>query len=244
MEHQGRCQSCRVRAHPICQALEAIADVRAGRASILRRYPKGRSLLDGNRIPDTFGILVSGVIKLMHVDEDGRQQIVGLLFPGDYLGTAQPLLVHMTAEAATAVEICCFPRRTFEMLVERNSTLEPAILEHTLLELDSVRSWTRIVLQRPSQERIARFIVMVEQRTRGVPSEPRRELLELPLSRKEMAEYLGVALETVSRQLSHLREAGAIETEGRMHIRIRDWRLLDRLANPVSPDSGSDQQAR
>lgn len=243
MEPQGRCQSCRVRAHPICQALEAIADVRAGRASVLRKYAKGRSLLDGNRIPETFGIVVSGVIKLLHGDKDGRQQIVGLLFPGDYLGTTQPLLAHMTAEAATAVEICCFPRRTFEMLVERNSTLEPAILEHTLLELDAVRSWMRVVLQRPAQERIACFLVMLEQRIR-VPSLPRCEVLELPMSRKEMADYLGVALETVSRQLTHMKEAGAIETEGRTHIRVLDWQLLERLANTVSPESGSDQEAR
>lgn len=240
MEPQGRCQSCRVRAHPICQALEAIAEVRAGRASVLRKYARGRSLLDGNRIPETFGIVVSGVIKLLHGDQDGRQQIVGLLFPGDYLGPTQPLLAHMTAEAATTVEICCFPRRTFEMLVERNTTLEPAILEHTLLELDGVRSWMRILAQRPAQERIARFLVMLEQRTREAQSAPRRDLLDLPLSRKEMAEYLGVALETVSRQLSHLREEGAIETEGRMHIRVRDWQLLESLSNPVVPDSGSD----
>lgn len=239
MEPQGRCQSCRVRAHPICQALEAIADVCAGYASVLRKYAKGRSLLDGNRIPETFGIVVSGVIKLLHGDEDGRQQIVGLLFPGDYLGATPPLLAHMTAEAATAVEICSFPRRTFEMLVETNTTLEPAILEHTLLELDDARTWMRILAQRSAQERIARFLIMLELRTR-VPSEPRRERLELPLSRKEMAEYLGIALETVSRQLTQMKEAGVIETEGRTHIRVLDWQLLERLANPISPDSGSD----
>ncbi len=59
-----------------------------------------------------------------------------------------------------------------------------------------------------------------------------------------MAEYLGVALETVSRQLSHLREAGAIETKGRTHIRVLDWQLLESLANPALPDSGSDEQTR
>ena len=234
MEPQGRCQSCRVRAHPICQALEAIAEVRAGRASVLRKYARGRSLLDGNRIPETFGIVVSGVIKLLHGDQDGRQQIVGLLFPGDYLGPTQPLLAHMTAEAATAVEICCFPRHTFEMLVAGNSTLEPTILEHTLLELDAVRSWMRILVQRPAQERIARFLVMLEQRTRG-PSEPRRDVVELPLSRTEMAEYLGVALETASRQLSHLREAGVIEVQGRSFIRVADWARLEALATPPAP---------
>ena len=101
----------------------------------------------------------------------------------------------------------------------------------------------RVVLQRPAQERIACFLVMLEQRIR-VPSLPRCEVLELPMSRKEMADYLGVALETVSRQLTHMKEAGAIETEGRTHIRVLDWQLLERLANTVSPESGSDQEAR
>lgn len=235
MQSVGRCLSCPVHRHPLCEALAGIQDVRSGRSSVLRRYAKSRLLLDGNRVPDKFGILVMGVVKLLHIREDGHQQIVGLLFPGAYLGPTQPLISHLIAEAATAVEICCFPRGTFEMLLKRNPRLEPAMLSHTLLELDDVRAWMRILTHRPALERVARFLVMLEQRTRHPNCRQPREALELPLSRTELADYLGMTIETLSRQITRLRSADIIATSGRYLVRVKDWGRLQSLASPVEP---------
>lgn len=240
MTPRGRCHECRVNFHPICRALAAIAEVRAGRASVLRRYAKGRVLLDGHRVPDAFGIVVSGVVRLQHVDSDGRQHSVGFLFPGDYIGPSQPLIANLVAEAATPVEICSFPRRTFDLLVARHATLEPALLAHSLLELDEARTWMRILAQRPAPERIARFLILLEQRTRGAPWEPRRSELDLPMSRTEMADYLGIALATVSRQFAKLRDEAVIEVRGRSHLRILDWDWIDAMAAPLGAEGAHD----
>ncbi len=234
MTAKDRCQSCRVKFHPVCKALSAIGSVRAGRASVSRRYGKGRVLLDGNRVPDTFAILVSGVVKLLHVEESGHQEIVGLLFPGDYIGPSQPLIAHLVAEAATKVELCCFPRRTFQFLVNGNAAIEPALLAQAMLELDETRRWLRLLAHRPPTERIARFLIVLEQRTRIAPWEPRGDVVEMPMTRTELADYLGLSLATASRQFTRLREKGIIETRGRTFVRVKDWPALDALATPAA----------
>lgn len=204
-----------------------------------RRYARGAVLLDGGTKMDSFRILVSGVIKLLHIEPDGHQHIAGLLFPGDYLHPTQPRIARLVAESATPVELCCFPERTFELLLRRNATLEPAILGHTLNELDDVRGWTRILAHWPALERIAAFLVMLEQRTRIASEQARRDVLHLPLSRAELADYLGTTIETVSRQLTQLRELGIVETNGRRLIRICDWNTLQSIAAPRSSTGNS-----
>jgi CRP/FNR family transcriptional regulator len=190
-------------------------------------------LLDGYHSPANFGIIVSGVVKLLHIAEDGRQQIVGLLFPGDCIGPTQPLIAHLVAEAATAVELCSFPRKIFEALQKRNPKVDSAILSHILLELDDTRAWTRILTQRPALERVARFLVMIERRTRQPDKGQASDSLELPLLRTDLADYLGMTIETLSRQLTRMRSAGIIETSGRYGVRIKDWPRLRELALPV-----------
>lgn len=233
MQPVGRCHSCPVHRHPVCQALASIEIVRSGRSSARRRYPKGSLLLDGNGNPEQFGVVMTGVVKLLHVAEDGCHEIVGLLFPGDYLAPAEPVIAHLTAEAATAVEVCCFPHRTFEALLKRNPQLERVMLSHTQRELDDVRAWMRVLTHRPALERVARFLVMVEQRTRRPDRDLPSDVLELPLSRAEMGDYLGMTIETLSRQLTRMRSAGIIETCGRYLVRVNDWKRLRSLATPA-----------
>lgn len=204
-----------------------------------RRYAKGTVLMDGGAKLDSFRILVSGVIKLLHVEPDGRQHVAGLLFPGDYLCPTQPPIARLVAETATPVELCCFPQRVFEILLRKNAMLEPAILGHALNELDDVRGWARVLAHRPALERVAMFLVMLEQRTRIASEEARREVLHLPLARGELADYLGTTIETVSRQLTQLRDRGIVETKGRSLIRIRDWDALQSIAAPLPGADGN-----
>lgn len=231
MGHTGRCHSCPVSRHRVCTALAQMDSVRSGRSSILRRYPKGHLLLDGSRVAERFGIIVTGVAKLLHIAEDGHQKIVGLLFPGDFVGQTQPLIPHLIAEAASSIDVCCFPRRTFDSLLKRNPTLEPAMYSHTLLELDDVRAWTRMLTHRPALERLAHFLVKLDRRMRRPGHEQPSDVMELPLSRTELADYLGMTIETLSRQLTRLRSAGIIETSGRFKVRIKYWQHLDMLAS-------------
>lgn len=226
-----RCASCAVRSGDLCQALNGVDDFQPGRTSMVRRMPQGRLVLNGHKPSNWFGIIISGVVKLMLNDPNGRQQIVGLQFPGDYVGCCQPRHSAITAEAATRVEICCFPRAAIEGLVASQPSVGQAMLTHTVSELDAARHWMVVLGNRTALERVATFLVEVELRSRPLGHGERQSWFDLPLSRTELAEYLSVSIETVSRQVKHLRSAGVIETRGRRAIRIVDWDALRAMAD-------------
>ncbi len=251
-----RCQTCRVRGQALCTALAGIPGLQPHRLSMLRRLPQGRLLVSGHRPMNWFGIIVSGVVKLMLNDPSGRQQIVGLQFPGDYVGASGAQPSTLIAEAATRLEVCCFPRNAFDALVRENATVGQAMLQHTLSELDQARQWMIVLGNKSALERVATFLLVLRKRSAAcgpcvsgadgdaccantscagdgkavVPTVPTPEIIELPLSRSEIAEYLSLSLETVSRQLKQLREMGAVETIGRRRIEIRDPAALSALA--------------
>lgn len=229
-----RCQTCKVGSRPLCSVLSSIEELQPSRDTMLRRLPQGRMLLSGHRPTNWFGIIVSGVVKLMLNDPNGRQQIVGLQFPGDFIGATQSNPSPLIAEAATRVEICCFPRNMFDTLVGRVPELGRTMLMHTLGELDTARQWMVVLGNKSALERVATFLLLLEQKTRPCDATEgpgvRQEIIELPLSRTELAEYLSLSIETVSRQLKQLRSMEAIETMGRRKVRILDWATLNRLA--------------
>jgi CRP/FNR family transcriptional regulator, anaerobic regulatory protein len=233
MHASGRCDTCRVRHHRLCQALAAIDGVRNGRSSILRKVAAGRILDDGYRVAPTVGIIVSGVVNLQRIQEDGSQQNIGFLFPGDYVGLMPQAGSGTIAVTASTVEICCFPRRSFELLTRGNSALGQAILTQAVSDLDEARRWMRILARRSARERIASFLLMLEKRSRNSKTEPRSDVIVLPFSRTELADYLGLTLETVSRQFTQLRTSGVFEVLGKKSIRIKDWRRLEAFSEPT-----------
>jgi CRP/FNR family transcriptional regulator len=200
------------------------------RLSYRRRYPPGR-LIDPAE--DWFATILSGVIKLTKSLPDGRQQIVALLFPSDFLGRPFSTGSPYAAETATAVELCCFSRRDFEDLMHEQPQLKQLFLERTLDELDVARDWMLLLGRRNAQERVAAFILLMLRRMRpaacGSCAQSQHQPFDLPLSRSEMADYLGLRIETVSRQLKRLRTAGVIETGSGRTITVRDVRVLEQI---------------
>ena len=164
---------------------------------------------------------------------DGRQQIVELLFPSDFLGRPFRAGGGYAAEAATAVELCCFGRQHFEGLMHEWPNLKQLFLERTLDEVDAAREWMLLLGRKSAEEKVAALILLVLRRMRApgcdaaAPSRTAR--FDLPLSRTEMADFLGLRIETVSRQLAHLRDAGVIETAQGRTIVVRDVAALERM---------------
>jgi CRP/FNR family transcriptional regulator len=182
---------------------------------------------------DWFAIVVSGVIKLTKSLPDGRQQIVALLFPSDFLGRPFGPASSYIAETATAVELCCFSRQYFEGLMHSQSELTQLFLERTLDELELARDWLLRLGRSTAQEKIAAFILLMWRRILGPEcafcARPQAPQFELPLSRSEIGDYLGLRIETVGRQLKALEAAGAIETGPGRAISVKDVQALERL---------------
>ena len=203
------------------------------RISYGKHYPAGRLISDVDQ-EERFANVICCVVKLTRALADGRQQIVGLLFPSDFLGRPFRAGGGCAAEAASAVELCCFHRQQFESLMHEWPRLIQIFLERTLDEVDAAREWMLLLGRKSASEKVAALVLLVLRRTRGsgnaATAERRTVRFDLPLSRTEMADYLGLRIETVSRQLARLRRAGVIEIAQGRTVVVRDLPALRRIA--------------
>jgi CRP/FNR family transcriptional regulator len=232
------CNDCAIRTKALCRALSPEQLARLRRLSFRKRYPPGRLIAGIDPAETWCAQVLSGVVKLTKTLPDGRQQIVGLLFPSDFLGRPFGSASPYAAEAATEVELCCHNRRQFEELMHEQPDLKQLFLERTLDEVDAAREWMLLLGRKSAGEKVAALILHIARRlaaagcASGVGAAPMR--FDLPLSRTEMADYLGLRIETVSRQLKHLRTAGVIGAGTGRSITLENMAALERMTESGS----------
>lgn len=217
-----RCGSCAVRAHSICGLLDADAmfDLgRLGRKIVLR---PGQALLWEGNESALVGNVLEGALKLSTVTGDGREQIVGVVFPSDFIGRPFGPNSHHTVTALTPASVCVFSRHAFDSFAEDHAAVERALLRRTLDELDRARRWMLRLGRLTAAERVASLLVEIVERLDDGSGDP----ILLPFTRQQMADLLGLAIETVSRTLSKFEAAGLIARPGRRLLGVTD---LDRL---------------
>jgi len=231
------CSACAVRDTALCRVLNAQQLARLNRSSYRRVYPAGQLIAGVAASEDWCATVLFGVIKLSKTLSDGRQQIVALLFPGDFLGRPFRAEFPYTAETATEVQLCCYGRTFFEGFMQEQSDLKQLFLERTLDSVDAARDWMLLLGRKTAQEKVAALLLMTLQRTsRPCPDceQGACRQLVMPLTRTEMADYLGLRLETVSRQLKQLEAIGIIKRLDPRHISVRDEEALAKAAGPDS----------
>jgi CRP/FNR family transcriptional regulator len=228
------CRNCAVRGQALCSTLSGGGAASFKWMSHTRRVSAGRVIHDGHRELNWFAIIISGVVKLVKAHPDGRQQIVSLLFPADFVGRPYSGTGTLIVEAATDLLLCCFPRLAFENLASEQPALKQALLERTLNELDASRAWMFVLGRKTAQEKLASLLLLIaEQLTRGDGRwENAKSSLcfDLPLSRAEIADCLGLTNETVSRELRKLKSKGMLFTEGRRSVAIPSLAALGVVA--------------
>ncbi|MBB6227043.1 Crp/Fnr family transcriptional regulator [Polymorphobacter multimanifer] len=166
--------------------------------------------------------LQAGVMKLVAVTAGGEESIVGLLFPGDFIGQPFAGQHGHAIVAATPVQICSFPRAAFAEALASQPQMEALLLERTMGELERTRHWLARMGRATATARVAGFLADVARRMGVLDCSGAPMQTELPLSRGEMAELLGLTIETVSRQISQLKAQGMIETPGSRGLLIRN----------------------
>ena len=232
MGRRNTCAECAVRSSALCRVLSPDQLAAFNRLAYRKRYPAGQTIC-GIDTQDWFANVLSGVIKLTKTMPDGRQQIVELLFPSDFLGRPFRACGAYAAEAATAVELCCFSRQHFEGLLHEWPELKQLFLERTLDDVDAAREWMLLLGRKSAEEKVAALILLILRRMQVAGHDAAARTgtvqLDLPVSRTEMADYLGLQIETVSRQLAHLRRAGVIDSAKGRTIIVRDVAALERM---------------
>lgn len=237
MQHEHHeCVECPIRHRAVCSRCDAAELLKLEQIKYYRSYQAGQTVIwSGDRM-DFVASVVSGIATLTQTLEDGRRQMVGLLLPSDFVGRPGRATAAYDVTATTDLVMCCFRKRPFEELMLSTPHVAQRLLEMTLDELDAAREWMLLLGRKTAREKIASLLAIIARRDATLRLRaPKGPLVfDLPLTREEMADYLGLTLETVSRQISALKRDGVIILDGKRHVTIPD---LERLMEEAGDDS-------
>jgi CRP/FNR family transcriptional regulator len=170
--------------------------------------------------------VVSGIATLSKTMEDGRTQMVGLLLPSDFIGRPGRNEIDFDVTATTDVTLCCFSRRPFEKLVDETPHVAQRLMELALDELDAARDWMLLLGRKTAREKVATFIEMLARRSQNPDLDGQINQMCLPMTRDQISNYLGLTLETVSRQLNALKKEGIVAFVDRRNFEVLNLAAL------------------
>lgn len=226
------CSSCTVRGRAICASLDAGELAELGRMGRRQRVRAGHTLLwEGDDVPLVANVL-KGVLKLVVAATDGREQIVGIVFASDFIGRPFGKESPYRVTAMTDAEVCIYNRNSFDAFAEAHPHLQQKLLRRTLDELDRARYWMMLLGRKSAGEKVASFLLEMAERLpaeAGGPAES-RAAFELPFGRQQIADILGLTIETTCRQLTRMRADGLLDLPSRREVVIRDQRAMERIA--------------
>lgn len=225
------CAQCSVREKAICQSLcEADLDElnRLGRRHAISR---GETLQWQGDDSMVVGNVIDGVLKLSSSSIDGRDQTLGIIFPSDFIGRPFGQKSNHSIVALTDAKVCTFPRSAFDDFARDHPDLEHRLLQRTLTDLDRTRQWMMLLGRKSATERVAAFLLEMAARLVDEDDAERGTVrLQLPFGRQEIADLLGLTIETVSRQITKLRDDGVIDTPDRRSVVVLDGDALEMAA--------------
>lgn len=231
------CGACPIRHRAVCARCEADELVQLEQIKYYRSYEAGQTVIWSGDKMDFVASVVTGIATLTQTMEDGRRQMVGLLLPSDFVGRPGRSAAAYDVTATTDLVMCCFRRKPFEELMASTPHIAQRLLEMTLDELDAAREWMLLLGRKTAREKIASLLAIIARRDASL-KEPRANqgaiTFDLPLTREEMADYLGLTLETVSRQMSALKRDGIITLDGKRQVTIPS---IDALMDQTGDDS-------
>lgn len=222
------CAACEVRELAVCGALESgelrrLADI----MTQVELAPQRTIFYEGDPADYLFNV-TQGTIRLHKLLPDGRRQITGFLFPGDFVGLAVNDVYAYTAETVDAVHLCRFPRTRLQALIEEIPRLEKRLLGMASNELIQAQDQLLLLGRKTAQEKVASFLLMMSKRAakRGQPPNP----IELPMGRADVADFLGLTTETVSRTFTQLKTSSVIQLLDNARVLLKDVDALNDLA--------------
>lgn len=202
------CAACDVRELSICSALKGHELDRL--ASLVSRVPvpAGQTLFqEGDEAKAVYNI-IEGAVRLFKLLPDGRRQITGFLFASDFVGLALKDRYAYSAETIGHAVVCRFPRLKLESLFEEMPRLENSLLARAANELIAAQDQMLLLGRKTAVERLSTFIMTLARRQGAGRL---GDTVSLPMTRTDIADYLGLTIETVSRSFTRLRKSGLIE---------------------------------
>jgi CRP/FNR family transcriptional regulator len=194
--------------------------------SSLQKKAPGETLFAEGDDADSVYEVVRGMLRLYKLLPDGRRLITGFLSAGHLIGLAPEGICVYTAEAITEVTVCRYTRTAFERLIDEVPGMAKRLLAVASQELCAAQNQMLLLGRKSATERVASFVLLMADRQgrEGV------DAVDVPMTRSDIADYLGLTIETVSRTLSKLKQDGLIALWTSARIEIRDREQLEELA--------------
>ena len=189
--------------------------------------PAGRAVCwEGDEAKHLFQ-LVEGVIRLYRIVGDGRRVITAFQFAGDLIGASLQSDFLFTAEAVTDCKIRRVSRKSFHDEVTRSNALHPSYISLLCHEMTAAHEQMVLLSKKNAEERLCSFIAKLVSRRNP---QARQGVLRVPMSRQDIADHLGLTIETVSRTLTKLASRNVVIPEGRHDLRIVNLACLTQLS--------------
>lgn len=169
-----------------------------------------------------------GTVKLYKLMSDGRRQIIGFLYSGDMFGLGLDTGYVYTAETVTPTQLCRFTHRKLDTLMVEIPRLERRLFSVTVKDLVAAQEQMLLLGRKTAKEKVATFLMRLSRRAQqqSMPASP----IALPMSRADIADYLGLTIETVSRTFTQLKKEGIIGLPASGHVVLTDPSGLKELA--------------
>ncbi|HLO20530.1 MAG TPA: helix-turn-helix domain-containing protein [Sphingomicrobium sp.] len=225
------CQGCEARSRAVCGVLdcESLAELKhLGRDVSLG--PGQTLFYEGDRATRVF-TLTRGSLKLYKLLADGRCHVMGFMHPGDFLGITLEDDHAFTAEALEQAQLCSFPRKAFEDFLDDHSSMERELYRMAAHELAAAQQQQLLLARKTAIERLASFLLVLGARRTGAD---KSTVVKLSMDRSDIADYLGLTKETVSRMFSAMRRDRLIRLLALDTVQILDRDRLMELAQSNS----------
>lgn len=222
------CLNCQIRHLTVCGALEPAELEHMERVVSHKQLARGHQLFEENQPSDHVYNLADGAMRLFKLLPDGRRQIVGFALPGDFLGLASQNKNTYSAEAIAEASVCRFRRDELAAMLRRFPQLEHRLLGIANDALGAAQEQMVLLGRKTPIEKVASFLLTLSKRLQrlGRPT----EAIDLPMTRADIADFLGLTVETVSRCFTKLKKAHAIALPTPDRVQLIDAAVLEALA--------------
>lgn len=222
------CRQCDIRETAFCKGVPEQELARLETIAAFLDINSGETVINEADPAEFIFNVTSGAMKLYKLMPDGRRQITGFLFAGSFLGVSDHFEYAYTAEALAPTTLCRFPRKQFESLLAEFPAIGQRMVSILMDDLAGAQSQMLLLGRKTARERVASFLILLGERTQkpggGIT------MLSIPMNRVDIADFLGLTIETVSRTLTGLKKDNIIAIPDGGHIQILDPDELTTIA--------------
>ena len=226
---KSRCVVCKIRTYSFCRCLSEERLKTFSKISEEKEFEDKKTIFLQQEQSKNLYNITKGNVKIYRLLSDGRIQIIGFLYPGDFFGSYKKEKYNYSAESIGDLRLCVFNQQSLDDYLEENMSLAKELLHMTSHELTLAQDRMMVLGKMNASERVAKFILNIsDQRLRiGWQNNP----ISIPMTRQDIADYLGLTLETISREFTKLKAANTIKFLTPKQIFITDRDKLSSFCN-------------